>query len=78
MLSLLAQPVSWPEILDVLGQVRSICPVVSVSLSTHDRAVVVAERYGLSIDDALIVAAALLGGCKIRYSEDMQHGQVIE
>jgi predicted nucleic acid-binding protein len=26
----------------------------------------------------LIVAAALLAGCKVLYSEDMQHGQVIE
>ena len=69
---------SWAEIREVLAQVRAVCPVETMSLATHDRAVVVAERYGLSMYDALIVAAALLVGCKTLYSEDMQDGQVIE
>lgn len=69
---------SWPEIGDILGPVRAVCPVVGLSLDTHDRALVVAQRYGLSIYDALIVAAALIAGCKTLYSEDMQDGQVIE
>jgi predicted nucleic acid-binding protein len=69
---------SWAEIRDVLAQVRVVCPVESMSADTHDRALQVAERYGLSIYDALIVAAALLAGCTILYSEDMQDGQVIE
>ncbi len=38
----------------------------------------IAERYGLSIYDALIVSAALMAGCRTLYSEDMQDGQVIE
>jgi len=38
----------------------------------------VAERYGLSIFDSMIVASALLADCKTLYSEDLQHGQVIE
>ncbi len=37
-----------------------------------------AMRYQLSIWDALIVAAAVLADCTTLYSEDMQHGQVIE
>lgn len=69
---------SWPEIREVLAQIRAVCPVESMSVDTHDRAAQVAERYGLSIYDALIVAAALLAGCAILYSEDMQDGQVIE
>jgi predicted nucleic acid-binding protein len=69
---------SWAEIRDVLAQVRVVCPVESMSADTHDRALQVAERYGLSIYDALILAAALLAGCTILYSEDMQDGQVIE
>jgi predicted nucleic acid-binding protein len=28
--------------------------------------------------DAMIVAAALLGGCRTLYSEDMQHGLLID
>jgi predicted nucleic acid-binding protein len=69
---------SWPEIRDVLGPIRVICPVVPLSADTHDRALILVERYGLSLYDALIVAAALLARCKTLYSEDMQHGQVIE
>jgi len=39
---------------------------------------IAAERYGLSVYDAMIVAAALLGGCKTLYSEDMQDGFLID
>jgi predicted nucleic acid-binding protein len=38
-----------------------VCPVGPMSTGAPDGAVQVAERYGLSIDDALIVAAALHG-----------------
>ncbi len=34
--------------------------------------------YKLSFYDSLIVAAALSADCKILYSEDMQHNQIIE
>jgi predicted nucleic acid-binding protein len=33
------------------------------------------ERYRLSWYDSLIVAAAQQAGCKLLYSEDLQHGQ---
>lgn len=69
---------SWPEIREVLAQIRVVCPVEPLSVDTHDRGAQVAERYDLSIYDALIVAAALLAGCTTLYSEDMQNGQVIE
>ena len=69
---------SWPEIREVLAQVRAVCNVEPMSVDTHDRAAQLAERYGLSIYDALIVAAALLAGCSTLYSKDMQNGQVIE
>jgi predicted nucleic acid-binding protein len=69
---------TWPEIRDVLTQVRAVCPVEAMSVDMHERAIQVAERYGLSIYDALIISAALLTGCSTLYSEDMQNGQVIE
>ena len=68
----------WTEIREVLVQVRAVCAVVPMSLETHDAALRVAERYGLSIYDALIVAAAVLAGCKTLHSEDMRDGQVFE
>ena len=69
---------SWLEIREALNLVRAVCQVHPLSLETHERAVEVAERYGLSLYDAVIVSAALLAGCKTLYSEDMQDGQVIE
>jgi predicted nucleic acid-binding protein len=69
---------SMGEIRDVLTQVRAVCAVEPLTIETHERALQVTERYGLSIYDALIVSAALLAGCKTLHSEDMQHGQIIE
>ena len=60
------------EIREILIQIRAVCAVESVTIETHDRALRVAERYGLSIYDALIVSSALLAGCKTLHSEDLQ------
>lgn len=68
----------WSEIREVLSLLRSVCAIEPITIETHERAVQIAERYGLSIYDALIVSAALLAGCRTLYSEDMQDGQVIE
>jgi predicted nucleic acid-binding protein len=69
---------SWIEINEVLALIRSLCPAEPLTIETHDRGRLVAERYGLSVYDAMIVAAALLGGCETLYSEDMQDGLVID
>lgn len=68
----------WSEIREVLSLLRAVCAIEPITIETHERAVQIAERYGLSIYDALIVSAALLAGCRTLYSEDMQDGQVIE
>jgi predicted nucleic acid-binding protein len=36
-----------------------------------------AERYGFSIYDGMIVAAAVRAECTILYTEDLQQGQMI-
>jgi predicted nucleic acid-binding protein len=69
---------SWPEIREVLDTIQATCQVVPLSVTTHQRGVAIAERYLFSFYDANIVAAALLAGCTVLYSEDMQDGQVIE
>jgi predicted nucleic acid-binding protein len=69
---------SWIEIREVLAQIRAVCAVEPMTIDTHERSLRIAERYGLSIYDALIVSAALLANCKTLHSEDMQDGQVIE
>ncbi|BBL77433.1 PIN domain-containing protein [Methylomagnum ishizawai] len=54
------------------------CRVRVIESATIRRALGVAERYGFSIYDSLIVATAMEAGCRTLYSEDMQHGQVID
>jgi len=49
-----------------------------VTVETHDRGLAVLERYRFSLYDSMLVAAALIAGAKIIYSEDLQHGQVID
>jgi len=66
-----------PEVREVLDTVRAVCDVVPVTVETHDRALAIVERYGFSLYDSLLIAAALIAGCKVLYSEDLQHGQLI-
>jgi predicted nucleic acid-binding protein len=54
------------------------CPVIEQSISLIVRAVRIFTENGLSFWDSMIVAAALEGGAEILYSEDMQHGLVID
>ena len=68
----------WTDIGEILNQVRAVCLVEPLSIETHERGLAIAARYGLSIYDAMIVASALLAGCKELYSEDLQHGQIFE
>ncbi|MFZ0799559.1 MAG: PIN domain-containing protein [Terriglobales bacterium] len=69
---------SWKEVKDFLDILCILCPnPVSISLDTHKAAVAIAEKYGYSIYDALVASAALEAGCKTLYSEDLQHGQII-
>ena len=65
---------SWAEINEFLNLIRSLCSVQPLSIETHEHGCAIAERYGLSLYDAMIVAAAILADCQILYSEDMQHG----
>jgi predicted nucleic acid-binding protein len=69
---------SWQEIDEALGLIRALCPVVPLTVDTHDTGRRVAERYRLGVYDAMIVAAALLAGCRILYSEDMHAGLLVD
>lgn len=66
------------EIKEILGTVRALCTVEAVTVDTHDRGIEVCERYKFSFYDSVLVAAALIAGSKVLYSEDLQHGQVID
>jgi predicted nucleic acid-binding protein len=42
------------------------------------RGLEIRTRYGYSFYDSLILSAAMAGGCSVVYSEDLQHGQIVE
>jgi predicted nucleic acid-binding protein len=69
---------SWEEAVAFLEGVRALCPVEDLTLQTHDVGRALAERYGFSIYDAMIVASALIAGCTTLWSEDMQNGLLVE
>ena len=70
---------NWKEVLEALDAVRILCPtVVSLTAETHEKALVIAERYGYQIYDSQIIASGLAAKTKTLYSEDMNDGQVIE
>ncbi len=69
---------SWKEVREFSDLICILCPdPVPISLDTHRGALAIAEKYGYSIYDALIAAAAVEAGCKTLYSEDLQDGQII-
>jgi predicted nucleic acid-binding protein len=68
----------WPEVDDALAVIRSLCTAEPLTLDVHDRGRAVAQRHGLSVWDSMIVAAALVAGCDILYSEDMHDGLRID
>jgi predicted nucleic acid-binding protein len=49
--------------------------VAALTLSLHNRAMLLAEQHTLPIYDSLILAAALDAGCDRLISEDFQHGR---
>jgi predicted nucleic acid-binding protein len=68
---------SWTETHAFLGMIRDLLPVRSITVAIHEAGLVLAERYGLSIYDAMIAASALDAGCDTLWSEDMQDRLVL-
>lgn len=69
----------WAEIEDAVAAVCVLLPDPSpLRLQTHLRALKMAERFGASFYDALVIATAVESRCAVLYTEDLQHGQRIE
>jgi len=67
---------SWADTHALLDLLRGLLTVHPFGLETHEAGLRLAERYGFSIYDAMIVASALHAGCDTLWSEDMQHGMM--
>jgi len=61
-----------------LNELEERCNLATIDFQTITRGLALKKRYDFSYWDSLILAAALECGCATLYSEDMQHGQVIE
>lgn len=70
---------SWARVQEAIDNILILCPAPRpLSVDIHMRALRLSDRYGFSIWDGLIVAAALEARCSTLLTEDMQHGQVVE
>jgi len=54
------------------------CKTVSLTGNIVLKGFDIAEKYGFSFWDSLIIAAAMENECSILYTEDLQHNQSIE
>ena len=68
----------WQDIRKELEELEESFIIHTNTATSIKNACNIADRYGFSFFDSLIISAALETGCNILYSEDMQDGQVIE
>lgn len=66
------------DIATTLDKVLRFVNVEPSDIATVRSAWVLQARYQFSYFDSLILSVALAAGCTTLYSEDMQHGQVID
>jgi predicted nucleic acid-binding protein len=70
---------TWHEVREALSAIRTLCrTILPIDLETHEDALRIAERHGLSFFDALMISTALRAGCDTLWSEDMQDGMAID
>ncbi|MCL2830387.1 MAG: PIN domain-containing protein [Betaproteobacteria bacterium] len=69
---------SWEEIDGFLALIRALCTVVPLTIETHNLGRRIAAQYRIGLYNALIVASSILSGCRILYSEDLQHGMIFD
>jgi predicted nucleic acid-binding protein len=69
---------SWQDTQALLSLLRGLLNVHPLAVETHETGLALAERYNLAIDDAMIAASALDADCDTLWSENMQHGMVID
>jgi predicted nucleic acid-binding protein len=69
----------WPKIDVALAAIRAACPtIVPLDIELHDDGMLIASRYGVSVYDGLMLAAARRAGCRIFWSEDLQDNFVVD
>ena len=62
----------------LVGVLLETCTVSDLTVRIHAGALELVRRYGFSVYDANILAAAAEMGCAVVYSIDMQHGMSVK
>lgn len=70
--------IQWPELRTITDTVCALLHVVPLDTTIHARGLRLCERYGFSVYDGMIVAAALEAGCGVLWSEDMHDELCVE
>jgi predicted nucleic acid-binding protein len=71
---------SWTETRTFLSMMRGLLAVQPLTIKLHEAGLALAERYALSIYDAMIAASELHADCDCEtlWSEDMQDGSMLD
>jgi predicted nucleic acid-binding protein len=69
---------SWVATHTFLSALRGLLTVHPITINVHETGLALARRYRLATCDAMIAASAMHAGCSTLWSEDMQHGVVLE
>ncbi len=69
---------SCRDVRELFALLNRKCEVKIVDCATVERALTIVETYRYSYFDSLMIASSLEHDCRILYSEDLQHGQIIE
>lgn len=69
---------SWADTHALLNVLRDLLTVHPLTIETHETGLRLAGKYSFSIYDAMIAAAAIHADCDVLWSEDMQHGMMLD
>ncbi len=64
----------WNELRALSETLRALLNVIPIDEEIHAYGLSLCERYGMSVYDGMIVAAAISSGCGRLWSEDMHNG----
>ena len=71
-------PLSHQDSLKYLNTVLAPLCEIYTSVDLYRKTIEISERWKYSFYDSMIITAAVQTNCSILYSEDLQHGQVIQ
>lgn len=66
------------DLFNIIEELEEQCHVITLETVQMKAACNLREKYNFSFWDSLIVSCSLAASIKILYSEDMQHGLIIE